>query len=758
MYFPFNWALSCDRHQRGVLFFKTDLADFFGDRPFAACMVFVRGRRSLVQSHCGGRHFFFMEHRGNHSAGRARTEGVVSQKSEAEVSMVRRTAFFAALWLGVGTGPVFGEALPLYTLAPVQVTAARAAESAKKTPQAVQVVTQETIQTLGAVNAKEALALADSLDLSEAVHTSASPAAGNAVMIRGMNTNHTLILVDGMRMADEDTSQTRNVYLLSRIPADQIQRIEILRGAGSALYGSDALGGVINIITKKPALRESVWQAWTGTDSMGQSLQVGTGTLGRWNVNVEGMFETLRPVAHPQSYRTNYGGAADVLTEGNDVPEFGHRAVWRLDGTYDFHNKNQNQIRLTADAMKESLETHYADSTGMGLVLTKNQRDLTNRERQNTALTYTGETGRHAYFFRTYWSQMKKWSHTFNDRGYLPPSLRPGMPDLNAAFPTYEFDQARYSLYGLEGRDTAQSGAHHVTYGGEFLRTAYSGTRLSGDNVPSAYAMESWAAYVSDQWDVSRRLYLTPSLRLERNSRSGNAAIPKIGAAYSWNDHTRLKAEYGSGYRAPSVSELFLHMDRSTPMGTIQVRGNPALAPERSKSWSLSMEKEWGRSFGKASYFDNEVKNLIEAAAQDGSSHLYRYENISRAHIRGTEWELGRHMTDRLTVKVTGTTLAANDETNGLRLEGRAKERWQLQLLYDDGNANGWSGVLWNTWTHGYYFRSRDWSWSTLHLSVEKRWGMTKSLSFGVDNLLNQKQNDLYLTGRSWHVVMHLKL
>lgn len=671
---------------------------------------------------------------------------------------MKRAACLAALWLCGAAVPVFGEKLPLYTLDPVQVTAARTAESGKKTPQAVQVVTQSVIQTLGAVNAREALALADSLDLSEAVHTSSSPAAGNAVMIRGMNTNHTLILVDGMRMADEDTSQTRNVYLLSRIPADQIERIEILRGAGSALYGSDALGGVINIITKKPTQREMAWQAWTGTDAMGESLRVGTGALGRWNVNVEGTYETLRPVAHPQSYRTNYGGHAEVLTEGHDVPEFGHRATWRVDGTYDFQNRNHNQLRVTANAMEESLKTVYADSTGMGLVLTKNQRDLTDRERREAALAYTGKTDGHDYFFRTYWSQMKKWTRTYNDRGYLPPSIRPGMPDLDAAFPIYDYDNARYSLYGIEGRDTVESGAHHVTYGGEYLRLAYRGTRLGGDGMPAAYGMESWAAYVSDQWDMSRHWYLTPSLRLERNSRSGNAAIPKIGATYLWNDHTRLKAEYGSGYRAPSVSEMFLHMDRPTPMGTIQVRGNPELAPERSRSWSLSWEKEWGQSFGKVSYFDNDVKNLIEPAEQSGISNLYRYENISRASIRGTEWELGRHLTDRWTLKVSGTALTARNETNGTRLEGRARDRWQLALLYDDGHPYGWSGVFWNTWTNGYYFRSRDWSWSMLNLSLEKRWGMGKSLSFGIDNLWNRKENDLYLVGRSWHVAMRFKV
>lgn len=650
--------------------------------------------------------------------------------------------------------------MPVYTLSPVQVTASRAEEAAKKTPQAVQVVSRKDLEALGASDAKEALALADSLDLSEAVHTSTSPAAGNAVMIRGMNTNHTLILVDGMRMADEDTSQTRNVYLLSRIPASEIERIEILRGAGSALYGSDAMGGVVNIITKKPANRETAWRAWTGTESMGQSVSVSSGHLGRWDVNITGNWEKLRPAAHPQRYTTAYdmgstGRRAIVLTEGNDFPEFGHRFSWRADGTYDFQNQNQNQIRVTAGGLKESLKTVYADSAGMGLTLTKNQRELTDRERQDAAIAYTGKTNRHQYVFRTYWSEMKKWSETLNDRGTFPGPLE---SMFGGMFPKYDHDEAKYSLYGVEGRDTIRSGAHTVTYGGEFLRTVYKGTRLSADKIPTAYDMDSWAGYISDQWNVSGRLYLTPSIRLERNSRSGNAAIPKMGATYMWNASTRMKAEYGSGYRAPSVSELFLHMNRATPMGNIRVTGNPALSPEKSQSWSTSFEKEWGPWFGKAAYFQNDVRNLIEAIEEEGNPLLYRYENISHAKIRGTEWELGRHLTDRLTMKVTGTTLSARNETEGTRLDGRAAARWQFQLAYEDGNPYGWSGRLWDTWTDDYYFRDRSWSWNTVNFSAEKRWGSGLSASLGIGNLLNRTSPDLYLTGRSWQVSVQMKL
>lgn len=665
--------------------------------------------------------------------------------------MVGRGAFLAALIFSAATA----EAAPLYTLPAVQVTAARTEENAAKTPQAVGVIGRQEIETLGAVSAKDALVLADSLDLSEAVHTSTSPVAGNAVMIRGMNTNHTLILVDGMRMADEDTSQTRNVYLLSRIPAADIERIEILRGAGSALYGSDALGGVVNIITKTPGVRSGVWRAWTGTDSMGQSVSAATGRVGRWDMAVTGSWEKPRPIAHPQLYTESYaGGRVEVVTEGNDYPEFGHRASWRADGTYHFENTNDNQFRITAGGMAESLKTVYADSRGMGMTLSRNQREMADRERYDASMAYTGKTERNAYFFRAYWSRLSKWSEMRNDRNPFP-SVAP--PFLSEMYPAYDHDEAKYNLYGLEGRDTVTTGAHTVTYGGELLRTVYKGTRLSGEKIPAAYAMESWAAYVSDQWNVGKKLYLTPSIRIERNTRSGNAVIPKVGATYSWNASTRFKAEYGGGYRAPSVSELFLHMRRATPIGMIAVTGNPDLAPEKSRSWSTSFEKEWGQNFGKLTYFQNEVKNLITAAERVPHSNQYRYENIGRARIWGVEMELGRHLSDRLTVKAAGTLLHAENKATGGALDGRADARWQFQLRYDDGGPYGWSGILWDTLSSGYHFRERNYTWNTVHVSAEKRWG-DFAFTFGVDNLLGRKDNDMYLTGRSWHGEIQLRM
>ena len=114
------------------------------------------------------------------------------------------------------------------------VTATRTKLEEKKVPMTVKVISKEDLKKTGAYNVRDALKNVTGLNVMEAGMT------GNQVSIRGMNTNATLILKDGRRMAGEDSGSTANVYELNRMNIDDVERIEVVRGAGSALYGADA--------------------------------------------------------------------------------------------------------------------------------------------------------------------------------------------------------------------------------------------------------------------------------------------------------------------------------------------------------------------------------------------------------------------------------------------------------------------------------------------------------------------------------------
>ena len=118
----------------------------------------------------------------------------------------------------------------------IVITATRNATGEDRVPAGVTVLTPRDWEKTGALTVRDALERVPGLNVTEAGMT------GNKVSLRGMGSGSTLILVDGRRLASEDSPQTRNVYELNRINLDRVQRIEVVRGAASALYGSDALG------------------------------------------------------------------------------------------------------------------------------------------------------------------------------------------------------------------------------------------------------------------------------------------------------------------------------------------------------------------------------------------------------------------------------------------------------------------------------------------------------------------------------------
>ncbi|MFC2741381.1 MAG: TonB-dependent receptor plug domain-containing protein, partial [Selenomonas sp.] len=172
-------------------------------------------------------------------------------------SLLLTAAVLAAMSVPVQAAEKKQEATHIKT-GEVVVTASRTKQEVKETPSSVEVITREDIDKMGAESVAQALQLAIGMDIQE------NAMVGNRVSIRGMETNQTLILIDGRRVRTEDTGSTMNFYEFERINIDDVERIEIVRGAASSLYGSEALGGVINIIRKRPGEQKtSVTLDWT---------------------------------------------------------------------------------------------------------------------------------------------------------------------------------------------------------------------------------------------------------------------------------------------------------------------------------------------------------------------------------------------------------------------------------------------------------------------------------------------------------------
>lgn len=223
---------------------------------------------------------------------------------------------------------------------------------------------------------------------------------------------------------------------------------------------------------------------------------------------------------------------------------------------------------------------------------------------------------------------------------------------------------------------------------------------------------------------------------------------------YKFADNFRLKTNFGKGFKAPSISELYMKMThRPIPAMTVIVSGNPNLKPEKSTSYDISLEGESGANFGKVTYFNNDVTDLISTeTTQAGMVYTSKYVNVDKAKIKGLELEGGRHLSDRFTLKTAYTYLDARNAKTNEFLDSRAKNRYSVQLHYDDSQNSGVSGILWQEWVRDYRYSDVDYSYNTLNFTINKKWNERYSTYFGVDNILDKKIDELVLEGRLWRL------
>lgn len=628
----------------------------------------------------------------------------------------------------------------------VVVTATRTQEEVKAVPQTVEVITKEDIEQLGATDVYSALRLAANVDVTSA------GMAGHNVMIRGMSTNHTLILIDGKRFAGEDTSATQNVYALGRLSLSNIERIEIVRGSASAQYGSDALGGVINIITKKSKEPSVMVGISTGSEAINNYYHIDFGKQGNFSSTFDMRFSDVRKNMQSGDEGSNYYGP---------IQDFNFAGTWDLG--------NDKEIDLTLGYYNEHTKADYADKyTSTGVFQTsKDKKEWYDYRRYDYSLGYSGKTDNSDYMIRTFYSRLDKENNLYNYCNNFPGPME---NILGSMYPKYDWDKSTYTLWGIEGKNTVQlSDNHLLTFGGEYRQNKVEGTRLSdgGDNVHqvsqsgngivsnkyySDKEINTWAGYIQDEWQVNDKLLVIPSVRYDHDSSFGGEVTPKIGATYFISDNSRIKANWGKGFKAPTISELYMAMHRAMGGQTVNVYGNPDLKPEKSTSWDISFEAEKDNNFGKLTYFNNDVKNLITTKQIGSSYYDQSYVNVDEAEIDGVEMEIGRNLDDKWTIKATSNWLDATDKVSGDRLDNRERNMTTLQLLYDDHDNWGYSAILWQQWANKYHYNDNDYNFTTTNFVLNKKFGEENRVYAGVDNIFDKKISDIGLDGMIWRL------
>lgn len=491
----------------------------------------------------------------------------------------------------------------------------------------VTVVTREEIERLETQSVADALRAVAGLDVVQ----SGSPGHTTSLFMRGTDSNQMLLLLDGVPLSDPYFGG----YEWATLSTEDVERIEVVRGPFSALYGSDAIGGVVNIITRR-----------------------GEGGP-RLDALVEGGSEGY---AHAQASVGGKQSGLDYLVSG----------AWR-DGDGTFENDDFEETTGDAsvgygnDDMRIGLRARVTDASA-GIPFegsTPTPWRAYDSEERVVAVPFDHEVT-DAF---SYHVELSRVDATYD------------YDDLGALFPYASTTDTTADRLSATGSLTL--GVQRLSFGGEL-------EKLEVDNVDNfgvqidGKSNDSWGAFVQDSiaWES---LALTLGVRYDDHESFGGQVSPRASVAWSFGGEEsggRLKAGYGLGFRAPTAGELYFPYS-----------GNLLLEAEESRSFEVGIAGHAmeGRIRGELTWFDTQVDNLIDFEFSTNT-----FQNIGEASMKGLELSFFGDLSGGFSILATYTKLDATDEVDDVPLKRRPDNRACLTLNYDwDGKLNANLRAIW---------------------------------------------------------------
>lgn len=474
---------------------------------------------------------------------------------------------------------------PVLQLEPVVVTATRMETPLKEVAPAVTVVTQEDIQQQQANTVAEALRNVPGVE----VEQQGSRGTSTSVFIRGAEPDQTLVLIDGVKV----NSVTLGYFDFANLTTENVDRIEVLRGGGGTLYGSEAVGGVINIITKKG----------DGPLTANVSAEGGNGATHREVLSFSGS----------QGIVGFSGAAAYIDTEGFRPFNDG------------YHNFSSN-LRLDVSPIPQGALRGFFrySSAEIGLYNNKN---------------YLGVPDPNARQLEDFVLVKGEWEHapvnSFSYRvagAYVKDNQR--FFDEKDQFDSNDFTVSRIPIERTIGEAQGNYSWHDLsitTFGFEFEEQS-ANVRSNSNFGPSAYnkARNNLAYYLQERLRLlNEHLFLTTGFRVDDNEDFGTQVTPSWSLVYLIpQTGTKLKGGYAEGFRAPNFNELFF-----------PDFGNPSLKAEVSSEWDAGFEQDlWGQRFSlETVYFSRRVKGEIEGVLVSLDPFKFEAQNLGRVDVQGVE-------------------------------------------------------------------------------------------------------------------------
>ena len=530
-------------------------------------------------------------------------------------------------------------------LEPVVVTATRTPQRLKDTPVITNLITRAEIEATGAENIGEVLEHTAGIIIHRDGH-------GDGVQLQGLDSEYVLILVDG----EPQVGRIAGKLDMARLAVENVERIEIVKGATASLFGNAALGGVINIITRKATSPFSVQVSQTFEQN---STLDSRGTLELQRDKINALLTLSRNHRNPIDLDTS-----DLTTT--------------IDGYANVTGSARTEYQLTpATSLLFSGQYFTQDQKGIS------ESGSTVFDRLGDIENFSGSLGI---------------EHKFdNGTPGVPPTLLSGKiyaTRYDDESTVINRETTAVDSHNLNTQDLAKGEAqfdttlwrkHQFTLGGEIVLENLQSQRITGGE----RKILTNAFFVQGEFRPISAFALVIGGRLDNHSEFGAHFSPKLSTLYRVTDDLRVRASYGQGFRAPDFKNLYLDFTNVT--SGYQVLGNSSLQPESSHNWNLGAEYQiFDSLLTRIHVYRNDLHNLIEAerigqSAAGGSK--FEYQNISKAFTEGVDVEAVIGSIGGFTSTIGYAYLRGADKETGLPLLNRSTHSGTLKLAYLHANT-----------------------------------------------------------------------
>ncbi len=506
------------------------------------------------------------------------------------------------------------------------ITAGGLGQDVENAPASVTVITREELEQRQVRSIADALRGVEGVDV-DGLDARSNKTGNRSISLRGLPPEYTLILIDGKRQNPPGTvapnafTDSATVFMP---PVAAIERIEIIRGPLSTLYGSDALGGVVNIITRRPG------EEWGGSASLSSTFQSDSEFGGYQTLEGYAAGPLIEDTLSLQVYGRTFERAESRISfptsrdaDPEDTRTMGQNPVGAnvntAGGRFLFTPHRDHEFTLGYDVTRQ---TYNNDRGQLGRIGSgRGYDDELGFNRDQISLGYSG-------FYALGTWDVSLYRNTTETTGRLIPSA--AVPEDS---PRLDADRTLESQVDVvDTKFVMPLGRHVVTVGAQYLDAELT------DGIPQrTFSNSQMSVFAEDEWFMTDTLALTTGVRYEDNDAFGGQFTPRAYLVWNATDQITLKGGAGRGYRAPFLEQLEDGVVGFGDQGQTPLFGNPDLDPEISNNYEVSALYNNRRNLsGQITLFYTELRNRIERpTSADGTPDAF--QNIGESVIQGVE-------------------------------------------------------------------------------------------------------------------------